>query len=214
MTGRFGGQLLGGSARFEWKVVHSAYTLTLNVTGSHRFNALFALQLATHGQVTAAGPRPDRYEETLSVLGQQDARRELSFNAPPPSSASGVTTPAPAGGADPLTALLQLARELEAAASFPESAIQPALITVNLAEGSFTLSFERQGDEVIESPFGPLPVIKLVSREARIVPDGTVVTLWLAPQLRYAPARVHVASQGVSSITLDLSSEPTALPLR
>lgn len=215
VTGRFGGQLLGGSAKLEWKVVQSAYALSLTVTGSHRFSTLFAWQHAARGRITAEGPRPDDYEETLSLLGQNDARREVSFSAPQPALGFGATTQTPTAGADPLTALLQLAMGLETAAATPaEGAAQPALVTVNLAEGSFTLSFEREGDEVVESPFGPLPVIKLVSREAGIGPGGTVISLWLAPELRYAPVRVQVDSQGVTFVTLDLASEPTALPLR
>jgi len=217
IAGRFAGQQVGGSAKFEWKIGKSAYAITLNATGSRHYSVMFAWELSSQGTVGMDGMRPGSYEETLMLAGEPTKRQTIAFTdsvAGADTAASGTSSQL-AAELDPLNALLKLANDLHALKQTPGEAASAGAgfsIAVRLNDRVLNLDFERQADETVESPFGPLHAEKFVTKYTRLIHDEPVITLWLAPELRHAPVRVRVEQQGAVAINFELSSEPMAFP--
>jgi len=206
VSGRLGGQPLGGSARLEWKLGSARYTLSLQATGTHRYSVVFAWNLKTEGRIAAEGLVPQRYEEDTQFSGASTSHRVLQSDAREPDRPQ-------AEGLDPLSALLRLAADVQApAVATAASEPRRTAISVRLPDRPVTLDFEGQGEETLESPFGPLRTEKYVTRHAAPIHDDPIVTVWMAPELQHTPVRIRLERQDLATVVFDLASEPQKLP--
>ncbi|MBX3621861.1 MAG: DUF3108 domain-containing protein [Rhizobacter sp.] len=211
ISGRFAGQQLGGSAKLEWKIGDSSYTLVLHATGSHRHAALFSWRLQAQGAIDAQGPHPHTYEQETRLAGQGAIRKAMKLADDEPGSQ--VDPNETAREFDPLSAVLQLTNILRTRVTTSLAEPIRPTVSVRLADSSVQpLMFDRQDDETVETPFGPLLAEKYVTRNRQLVDDAPVVTVWMAPELRYTPVRVRIEHQDLAALNFDLASEPTRFP--
>lgn len=209
ISGRFAGQQAGGSARLEWKLSDSSYALALQVTGSHRYAALFSWRLKTQGQIAVTGMQPHRYEQETQLADQPSVRETLQLATPGSDTRTeDISSPQ---DLDPLSALFQLATDIRAHAGTPTSGPIRTAVRVRLADGLVQLTFEQHEDETVETPFGPLRTEKYVT-QSQPAEDTPVITVWMAPELHYTPVRVRIDRQDFAALVFELASEPLHLP--
>lgn len=211
ISGHFGGHPVGGSARLQLRVGPSAYLASLDVTGSQRFSTLFVWQLKTRGIVEGHSLRPDAYDETLQFTGEARSSRSVAF-APEPGAEDALrpdTTPR----LDPLSAVLRMSSDLHSrpapAASSPSSGYP---IVVRLGHRSLHLNFEREGDELLSTPYGPVQTEKYVTKNPNAFYEGPAISLWLAPGYRHALVRIEIRQEDLTALRFELQTEPTDFP--
>lgn len=214
ISGRFAGQLAGGSAKLQWKLDPTAYLMSLQVTGSHQFSPLFAWNAKTSGVVGPMEMWPDAYDEELLVAGEDQRAYSLTFPRAE-SLGSAEEQPSATVSLDPLSSLLKLGSDLHALRQSGTSPIAGSVlppITVRLGSRTLQLKFERQDDETLSSPFGLMRTEKFVTKHSPAQPDEPQIRLWLAPEFRYVPVRVVVMHTETTTLSFDLFSEPAEFP--
>jgi Protein of unknown function (DUF3108) len=69
-------------------------------------------------------------------------------------------------------------------------------------------TYDVIGEEVLDTPFGPLPSIHLKPRRAVVKAGELSAEIWFAPQLRYLPVRIRIEQDADNYLDLMISKPP------
>lgn len=201
--GYYGGDWHGG-ATVEWVRQGDRYQMVMDV--SLGLGVLKRLTVS-QGRITDQGVRPERFDETTQRLFSKPRKVAVVLGEQQIEFAQGNKTSRPEGVQDTTSQFVQLTYLF---ASRPELAQAGQRIEFPLAlpRNLRAYAYEVQARQVLQTVLGPLDTVHLAP--SRISPkDNDLITqLWLAPALKYLPARIRFSQGEDIYIELNISKAP------
>lgn len=205
LTGNYRGPVTG-DASVEWVRQGRRYQVHLDLSIGPGFAPLIARRMSSDGRLTAAGITPERYDEETRVLLSSRGRATVRFEGGRLTLANGATEPAPAGVQDSasqfvhLTWLFLTGRQTLRVGQVVE-------LPLVLPRRLYRWGYEVVGEELLQTPMGPLPAWHL---KPTLAPGGgdLAAEVWLAPSLQYLPVRLLIRQDAQTHIDLMLKGPP------
>lgn len=226
LSGQYRGEV-HGQAQVAWVLAAPRYQVHLDVSVGLPMAPLFSRRMTSDGRLTAAGLRPERYDE-LSKMAFRDARalrltlddegvlladgRRWTRPSRATSLAAIDTAPAPA---DTAATAIQ-----DSASQFVQLSylftVNPALLTPGQTVG-FPLALPRRvepwvyevvGTQTQHTPFGALETYHVRPRPGTPRGQDLLAEAWFAPQLAYLPVRIRIEQDAEVYIDLVLDRRP------
>lgn len=205
LTGNFRGPV-SGQAQVEWLRQGANYQVHLDVNIGPSFAPLITRRMSSQGRLTPIGIAPQRYDELTQVVFAEPRRFSQSFlggDAPVALASGGPARFAPQDAASQfvqLTWLFLTGREsLEVG--------RVVGFQLRLPSGNYDWHYELMGEELLQTPLGPLAAWHLKPRQAARGGD-LVADVWLAPSLQFLPVRLLIRQDADTYIDLTLKSAP------
>jgi hypothetical protein len=206
LTGQVRGEV-HGDAQVEWLREGSRYQVHLDVTVGLHVAPMMTRRMSSDGQITPQGLSPRRYDQDTKV-GMGDRRRALvQFEQDGVRLANGQWRERPPGTQDTASQFIQL---IYLFSTRPQAWQAGDRITLPLAlPTKLSLwTYEVQGDDIVYTDFGPIAAVHLKPRREGPTGGDLSAEIWLAPQLRYLPARIRIHQDETTYIDLKLSRKP------
>lgn len=226
LSGQYRGEV-HGQAQVAWVLAAPRYQVHLDVSVGLPMAPLFSRRMTSDGRLTAAGLRPERYDER-SKMAFRDARalrltlddegvlladgRRWTRPSRATSLAAIDTAPAPA---DTAATAIQ-----DSASQFVQLSylftVNPALLTPGQTVG-FPLALPRRvepwvyevvGTQTQHTPFGALETYHVRPRPGTPRGQDLLAEAWFAPQLAYLPVRIRIEQDAEVYIDLVLDRRP------
>lgn len=205
LTGNYRGPV-SGQAQVEWLRKGRDYQVHLDVGVGPSFAPLITRRMSSQGQLTPEGIAPQRYDEETRVVLSDARRASVFFLGTEVQFASGAREAAPRGAQDSASQFVQLTwlfltgrESLQAGRT-----VQFPLV---LPRRQYAWQYEVVGEEVLDTPMGPLASWHL--RPTRAPAGGDLAAeVWLAPSLQYLPVRLVIRQDADTYIDLMLKSAP------
>jgi Protein of unknown function (DUF3108) len=212
LTGQYRGEV-HGRAQVEWVLAAPRYQVHLDVSVGLPIAPLFSRKMSSDGRLTAAGLRPERYDEVSQMAFRERRQQHLLLQEDGVRLADGRRWSPPADAAP--AAVVQ-----DSASQFVQLSY---LFTVNpglLAPGqtiSFPLALPRRVEpwvyEVVGAatqftPFGALETFHVRPRPGTPRGNDLLAEAWFAPQLAYLPVRIRIEQDAEVFIDLVLDRRP------
>jgi len=174
---------LHGNARVQWLRQGERYETRIDID----VTLLASLVLTSQGQVTAAGLKPEVYEE-LRRSGPRSARlREDTIVL-----ANGRTVPRPAGVQDTASQFVNLSRRF-ALGHEPLEVGRAVSFWMARPGGVDLWTYDIVGKEILRTPsLGPVEAFHLKPRPIAHPRGNVTAEMWFAPSLQYLPVRIRV----------------------
>lgn len=205
LTGRYRGPI-HGEAQVEWMRKGRDYQMNLDVAVGPSFSPFITRRMSSQGQLTPEGIAPQRYDEETRLMLGEKRRSTVFFQGTEVQLASGAREPALPGGQDAASQFVQLTWLFLTG----REALQPGRIVqfpLVLPRRQYAWQYEVLGQEVLETPMGPLPTWHL--RPSRPAGGGDLTAeVWLAPALQYLPVRLIIRQDVETFIDLMLKGAP------
>ena len=205
LTGHYRGPV-SGQAQVEWLRKGTDYQIHLDVGIGPSFAPLITRRMSSQGQLTPGGIAPQRYDEETKFIFGEPRRVSLSFLGGDVSMPSGAPRSARRGAQDSVSQFVQLTW-LFLTGLEPLQAGRLVQFPVLLASGPYDWKYELMGEEILDTPMGPLAAWHLKPRQ--VARNGDLIAdVWLAPTLQYLPVRLLVRQNADNYIDLMLKSAP------
>lgn len=207
LTGNYRGEVKG-SAQVEWVRVGSRYQVHLDFLVGPSFAPVVQRRMTSDGEITPDGLMPRRYDEETKVLMGAWRRRSIVFDDDTVLLPNGQRRPRVAGVQDTASQFVQLTYLYSI---HPERLrVGTAVdIPLALAHKVDVWTYDVVAEDTLYTTFGQLQAFHLKPRRP---PDATANTLsvdiWLAPQLRYLPARLYVTQDAHTYADLMIERKP------
>lgn len=205
LTGHYRGPV-SGQAQVEWLRKGSDYQIHLDVGIGPSFAPLITRRMSSQGQLTPGGIAPLRYDEETKFIFGEPRRLSLSFLGGDVPIPSGAPRSARRGAQDSVSQFVQLTW-LFLTGLEPQEVGRLVQFPVLLASGPYDWKYESMGEEVLDTPMGPLAAWHLKPRQAARGGD-LIADVWLAPTLQYLPVRLLIRQDADTYIDLMLKSAP------
>ena len=205
LTGNYRGPV-SGQAQVEWLRKGRDYQIHLDVSVGPSFAPLITRRMSSQGQLTPDGIAPQRYDEETKLIFGEPRRLSLFFLGGEVQLASGVRRTAQRGAQDSVSQFVQLTW-LFLTGVEPLQAGRLVQFPLLLPSGSYDWQYELMGEEVLDTPMGPLAAWHLKPRQAARGGDLTA-EVWLAPTLQYLPVHLVIRQDNDTYIDLMLKSAP------
>lgn len=204
LTGNYRGPV-SGQAQVEWLRKGSDYQIHLDVGIGPSFAPLITRRMSSQGRLTPGGVSPQRYDEQTQVIFGEPRRFNLVFlgGEAPATDAGGAFQSAAQDSASQfvqLTWLFLTGRE-------PMEAGRVVRFLLRLPSGPYQWQYESVGEELLDTPMGPLAAWHLKPLQAARGGDMTA-DVWLAPTLQFLPVRLLIRQNADTYIDLMLKSAP------
>ena len=206
LTGNYRGEV-SGSAQVEWVRSGSHYQVHVDFIVGPTFAPLITQRSTSDGEITAAGLAPRRYDQDIRFMMNERPRQTILFDAGGVVLANGDVRPALPGLQDTASQFVQLTYVFST---------RPGLLRVGgsvdiplaLPKKVAVWTYDVVDQEVLNTPFGPLTGIHLKPRHSDQKAGSLSVEMWMAPQLRYLPARIRFTQDAQTYIDLMISKPP------
>jgi hypothetical protein len=174
---------LHGNARVQWLRQGERYEARIDID----ITLLVSLTLTSQGQVTAAGLKPEVYEE-LRRSGPRTARlREDTIVL-----ANGRTVPRPEGVQDTASQFVNLSRRF-ALGHEPLEVGRSVSFWMARPGGVDLWTYDIVDKEILRTPsLGPVEAFHLKPRPIANPRGNVTAEMWFAPSLQYLPVRIRV----------------------
>jgi hypothetical protein len=205
LTGNYRGPV-SGQAQVEWLRKGRDYQVHLDVSIGPSFAPLITRRMSSQGQLTPDGIAPQRYDEETKLIFGEPRRFNLVFLGGEVQTAAGMRGAAPRGAQDAasqfvhLTWLFLTGRE-------PLQAGHVVQFRLMLPSRPYDWAYEVVGEELLDTPMGPLSAWHLKPRQAAASGD-LVAEAWFAPSLQYLPVHLVIRQDANTYIDLMLKSAP------
>ncbi len=205
LTGNYRGEV-SGSAQVEWIRSGSQYQVHVDFIVGPKFAPLITQRSTSHGEITAAGLAPRRYDQDIRLLTSTRPRQTVMFDAGNVILATGEVLPAPPGMQDTASQFVQLTYLFS---------IRPELLRVGgrvdiplaLPKKVDTWVYDVVEEVTLTTPFGPVQALHLKPRNERR-PGSLRVEMWFAPQLNHFPARLRFEQDAENHVDLMIAKPP------
>lgn len=206
LTGNYRGEV-NGSAQVEWVRAGSRYQVHLDLLVGPSVAPIITRRMTSDGEITAEGLAPRRYDQDTKVVMRERNRRTITFEPGSVVLANGERRDTVAGVQDTASQFVQLTYVFS---TRPELLRAGGTVDIPLAlpHKVDVWTYDVIGEEVLDTPFGPLPSIHLKPRRAPVKPGELSAEIWFAPQLRYLPVRIRIEQDADNYLDLMISKRP------
>jgi len=206
LSGNYRGEV-SGSAQVEWIRVGSRYQVHVDFIVGPEFAPLITQHSSSEGEVTAAGLAPRRYDQDIRTLGKSRPRQTVFFDGGNVVLANGDVKPSLPGLQDTASQFVQLAYVF---GTRPEMLRIGGSVDIPLAlpKKVAVWTYDVVEEALLHTPFGPLATIHLKPRTDDRKSGTLSVEMWMAPQLRYLPARIRFEQDTQTYVDLMISKPP------
>jgi hypothetical protein len=206
LTGNVRGEVTG-EAQVQWIRAGTRYQVHLDLLVGPNFAPVITRRMSSDGELTAAGLAPRRYDEDTKVAFRDRRRVTMHFEPEAIVLANGDRHERWAGVQDTASQFVQLTYLFT---THPELLRVGGTIEVPLAlpRKVDRWIYDVLGEEVLHTPFGPLPTFHLKPRRAVQKSGDLVAEIWFAPQLRYLPVRIRIQQDVDTFIDLMIARRP------
>ena len=206
LTGYFRGDV-NGTAQVEWIRSGSRYQVHLDLVVGPSMAPLITRRMSSDGEISAEGLSPRRYEQDTKVVLRNRKIVSLSFEPGSVVLANGERRDTLPGVQDTASQFVQL---MYVFSTRPELLRIGNTVDIPLAlpHKVDVWTYDVVEEEVLETPFGPLPTLHLKPRRAVPRPNELSAEIWFAPQLRYFPVRIRIRQDAETFIDLMISKRP------
>ena len=206
LTGNFRGEV-NGTAQVEWIRADSHYQVHLDLVVGPSLAPLITRRMSSDGEITTEGLSPRRYEQDTKVVLRNRNIVSLSFEPGSVVLANGERRDTLPGVQDTASQFVQL---MYVFSTRPELLRIGNTVDIPLAlpHKVDVWTYDVVEEEVLETPFGPLPTLHLKPRRAVPRPNELSAEIWFAPQLRYFPVRIRIRQDAETFIDLMISKRP------
>ena len=206
LTGNYRGPV-EGQASVEWLRKDQRYQVFMDLSIGPSFAPLMSRRVASSGEVTAQGLRPQRYDEETKVLLRAPRRLVVEMGDQTVRLANGREAVRPPGLQDSASQFVQLTWLFTMQ---PELLQTGRSIDVPLALPRVVepWTYDVLGAETLSTPAGPVSAVHVKPRrEARPGSDMTA-EIWVAPSLQYLPVRILIRQDADTWIDLNIDRLP------
>jgi Protein of unknown function (DUF3108) len=205
-TGYWRGEVLG-SGQVEWIRSGTRYQVHLDLVIGPSLAPLFSRRTVSDGDITAAGLSPRRYDEDSKVAFRDRRRLTMRFEPDAVVMPSGERRERWPGLQDAASQFIQMIFMVT---------LNPQLLTVGnqfelpvaLPKNLYRLSYEVIKQEAVRTPFGDVAAFHIKLRRLDRSSGNLGVEVWMAPQLRYLPARIRFEQDADVYFDLVLDRRP------
>ena len=206
LTGNYRGEVLG-SAQVEWIRSGTRYQVHLDFVIGPSMTPLMSRRHSSDGDITAAGLFPRRYDEETKVAFRDRRRATMRFEPDAVVMASGERRERWPGVQDTASQFIQLIFMVT---------LNPELLTVGnqfevpvaLPKNMYRINYEVIKQEAVRTPFGDVGAFHIKPRRLNRPSGDLSVEIWMAPQLRYLPARIRIEQDAETYVDLVLDRRP------
>ena len=206
LTGNVRGEVTG-DAQVQWIRAGTRYQVHLDLTVGPAFAPVVTRRMSSDGDLTAEGLAPRRYDEDTQVAFRERRRLTLHFEPDAVVLANGDRHERLPGVQDTASQFVHLSHLFS---TRPELLRVGGTVEVPLAlpRKIDRWIYDVLAEELLQTPFGPLPTFHLKPR--RVVQKGgdLVAEIWFAPQLRYLPVRIRIQQDPQTFIDLMIARRP------
>jgi Protein of unknown function (DUF3108) len=206
LTGNYRGEV-NGSAQVEWVRAGSRYQVHLDLLVGPSIAPIITRRMTSDGEITAEGLSPRRYDQDTKVVLRERNRRTITFEPGAVVLANGERRGIVPGVQDTASQFVQLTYIFS---TRPELLRAGGTVDIPLAlpHKVDVWTYDVIGEEVLDTPFGPLPSIHLKPRRAPLKAGELSAEIWFAPQLRYLPVRIRIEQDADNYLDLMISKPP------
>ncbi len=206
LTGNYRGEVLG-TAQVEWVRSGTRYQVHLDFVIGPSMAPLISRRHTSDGDITAAGLSPRRYDEETKVAFRDRRRATMRFEPDAVVMASGERRERWPGVQDTASQFIQLIFMVT---------LNPELLTVGnqfevpvaLPKNMYRINYEVIKQEAVHTPFGDVGAFHIKPRRLNRPAGDLSVEIWMAPQLRYLPARIRIEQDAETYVDLVLDRRP------
>ena len=211
LTGNYNGEV-NGSAQVEWIRAGDRYQVHLDLVVGPSVAPVVTRRMSSDGAITAQGLEPRRYDQETKVVLLDARRATVRFEPGTVVLANNERRAAPAGVQDTASQFVQLTYVFS---TRPELLRVGGSVEIPLAlpHKVDVWVYDVVEEEVLNTPFGPLPTVHLKPRKRPIQKANELsAEIWFAPQLRYLPARILIRQDDHNYADLMISRRPEMGP--
>jgi hypothetical protein len=193
-----------GAATVEWIRQGDRYQMHMDVNLGL---GMYKRMATSRGRVTDQGARPEQFDETVQRLFAKPRQSKVLLGEQHIEFAHGNKVDRPAGVQDTTSQFVQLTYLF---ATRPELAEPGQRIEFPLAfhRNLRAYAYQVQARQVLQTVLGPLDTVHVVPRRTDPKDNDLIAQLWLAPALKYLPARIRFSQGEDIYIELNISKAP------
>jgi hypothetical protein len=206
LTGTFRGGPIHGQAQVEWLRKGRDYQVHLDVSAGPSFQPFLTRRISSHGQLTADGIAPQRYDEEEKRVFRDPWRVSVFFLGAEVQLAHGVRQSLPRGAQDSASQFVQLTW-LFLTGRQPLQAGHRVEFPLVLARRQYAWQYEVMGEVMLDTPMGPVASWHLKPTQPAVGGD-LAAEVWLASAMQYLPVRLLIRQNADTVIDLMLKSTP------
>lgn len=206
LTGHVRGEVTG-DAQVQWVRAGTRYQVHLDLTVGPAFAPVLTRRMSSDGELTEDGLSPRRYDEDTQVAFRERRRLTMHFEPDAVVLANGERHERLPGVQDTASQFVQLSHLFS---TRPELLRVGGTVEVPLAlpRKIDRWIYDVLGEELLQTPFGPLPTFHLKPRRVAQKGGDLVAEIWFAPQLRYLPVRIRIQQDPQTFIDLMIARRP------
>lgn len=206
LTGNYRGEI-NGKAQVEWLRTGSRYQVHLDVLVGLPVAPLITRRMSSEGSITPEGLVPERFEEDTKIMFRDRRRVGVRFEADTVVMANGERQPRPSGVQDSASQFVQLSYLFS---------VNPQMLTVGgtvkvplaLARKIDTWTYDVVAQEPLFTPFGEIDSYHLKPRRVGQTGNDLTAEIWIAPSLKYLPARIRIRQDADTFIDMLIERKP------
>lgn len=206
LTGHYRGEV-HGFAQVEWLREGERYQVHLEVIVGLPVAPFMSRRMSSDGRLGPNGLVPGRYDEVTRIAWRPERAATVTFEATGVRLADGRWQTRPPGVQDTASQFVQMAYlfNLEPDRLTPGRTLALPLALPRRVD---TWVYDILDEESIDTPFGPLAAIPLKPRPLSDRRDTLSAEVWIAPSLRFLPARLRIRQDAETFVDLVLSRAP------
>jgi hypothetical protein len=206
LTGYYRGDVYG-SAQVEWLRAEDKYQVHLDVRVGFDAAPFLSRRMSSEGRITPAGLAPARYDQQTRLAFADPVRSTVRIDPDGVWLANGQRRERPAGVQDSASQFIQLAWLFSMR---PEMARPGGTVELPLAlpRNVDRMVYDVHPPELLQTPFGEVPVFRLVPRQVARAGGDMTIEMWIAPRYRYLPVRLKIRQDADTFVDLMITRPP------
>jgi hypothetical protein len=206
LTGNYRGPVQG-SGQVEWIRVGSHYQVHVDLVVGASAAPIVTRRMSSDGEITAEGLSPRRYDQETKVMLRAPQHQSMSFEPGVVVLANGDRRDAVPGVQDTASQFVQLTYVFS---TRPDLLKIGGTVDIPLAlpRKVDVWTYDVVGDEVLNTPWGPLPAVHLTPQKKSANPGSLTAEIWFAPQLRYLPVRILIRQDEATYVDMVIAKPP------
>jgi hypothetical protein len=206
LTGYYRGDVYG-SAQVEWLRAEDKYQVHLDVRVGFDAAPFLSRRMSSEGRITPAGLAPSRYDQQTRLAFADPVRSTVRIDPDGVWLANGQRRERPVGVQDSASQFIQLAWLFSMR---PELARPGGTVELPLAlpRNVDRMVYDVQPPELLKTPFGDVPVFRLVPRQVARAGGDMTIEMWIAPRYRHLPVRLKIRQDAETFVDLMITRPP------
>lgn len=206
LIGHYRGEV-HGFAQVEWLREGDRYQVHLDVIIGLPVAPLMSRRMSSDGRLTPEGLVPGRYDEVTRIALRPERVATVRLEETIVQLADGHARARPRGVQDTASQFVQMAYlfALEPGRLTPGRTLELPLALPRRVD---LWVYDVLGEEIVETPFGPLAAMHLRPRPLADRRDTLTAEVWIAPTLRFLPVRLLIRQDEQTYMDLVISRRP------